>query len=335
MYANERGLHERVEELAPKRQVVADHFPSGDPLDCGGLLNDLTAAANGGLYYTGGPYYVDPKGVVTKEGGDDAPGGNGIILSPDEKTLYITGRMRNAPPAPMGYGGGLVAFDVQPDGHLANARQFAQTCGDGSTIDAEGRIYCTGGRIPDPKDPTKSLVGVGVIDPKDGHVLGIIPAPGGSAISVAFGGKDRKTLFLLHSGGREADGTTHIRVTPANPRGEAVEKAATAGAFQIGLAATLGGVRRIPGGAIADSIGMADLRGTRGAARPVVARVVGAIGVGAGVPFRSGKNFVLNRRRIADAVNHLPTLVARGLLEEIVAALRLDERIAVKVGEGH
>ena len=223
IYANERGLHERVEELAPKRQVFADHFPNGDPLDCGGLLNDLTAAANGGLYYTGGPYYVDPKGVVTKEGGDDAPGGNGIILSPDEKTLYITGRMRNAPPAPMGYGGGLVAFDVQPDGHLANARQFAQTCGDGSTIDAEGRIYCTGGRIPDPKDPTKSLVGVGVIDPKDGHVLGIIPAPGGSAISVAFGGKDRKTLFLLHSGGREADGTTPIRVTPANPLGQGAQ----------------------------------------------------------------------------------------------------------------
>src|SRR6185436_5973275 len=116
---------------------------------------------------------------------------------------------------------------------------------------------------------------------------------------------------------------------------EAVEKAGTAGAFQIGLAAALRGVRRIPGGAIADSIGMADLRGTRGAARPVVARVVGVIAVGAAVPFRSGKNFVLNRRRIADAVNHLPMLVARRLLEEIVAALRLDQRISVKVGEVH
>ena len=82
-------------------------------------------------------------------------------------------------------------------------------------------------------------------------------------------------------------------------------------------------------------LAVADLRGTRGAARPAVARVVGAIGVGAAVPFRSGKNFVLNRRRIADAVNHLPMLVARGLLEEIVAALRLDECISVKVGEVH
>src|SRR6266853_6967607 len=92
--------------------------------------------------------------------------------------------------------------------------------------------------------------------------------------------------------------------------GEAIEKAGTAGAFQIGLAAALSGVRRIPGGAIADSIGMADLRGTRGTARPVVARVVDAIGVGAAVPFRSGKNFVLNRLRMADSVNHLPMLGA-------------------------
>src|SRR5436190_24217192 len=102
---------------------------------------------------------------------------------------------------------------------------------------------------------------------------------------------------------------------------EAVEKAGTACAFQIGLAAALSGVRRIPRGAIADSIGLADLRGTRGAATPVVARVVGAIGVGAAVPFRSGKNFVLNRRRIAVAVNQLPMLVARGLVDDLVDAL--------------
>ena len=75
---------------------------------------------------------------------------------------------------------------------------------------------------------------------------------------------------------------------------------------------------------------MADLRGTRRAAGPVVARVVGVIRVSAAVPLRSGKNFVLNRWRIADAVNDLSMLVARGLLEQIAAALRLDERISVK-----
>src|ERR1700720_3016601 len=75
---------------------------------------------------------------------------------------------------------------------------------------------------------------------------------------------------------------------------------------------------------------MAHLRRTSGAAGPVVARVVGVIVVSAAVPLRSRKNFVLNRWRIADAVNELSMLVARGLLEKIAAALRLDERVSVK-----
>src|SRR5690349_17942118 len=58
--------------------------------------------------------------------------------------------------------------------------------------------------------------------------------------------------------------------------------------------------------------------------------MVGAIGVSAAVPFRSGENFVLNRRRIADAVNDLSVLIACGLFEQIAAALRLDQRVSVK-----
>ena len=50
---------------------------------------------------------------------------------------------------------------------------------------------------------------------------------------------------------------------------------------------------------------MADLRGACRAARPVIARVVGVVGIGAPVPFRAGENLVLNRRGIADAVNDL------------------------------
>src|ERR1700728_415642 len=61
--------------------------------------------------------------------------------------------------------------------------------------------------------------------------------------------------------------------------------------------------------------------------------MVGAIRVSTAVPFRSSQNFMLNRRRIADAVNHLSMLVACGLLEQIAAALRLDERISVKVAK--
>ena len=78
---------------------------------------------------------------------------------------------------------------------------------------------------------------------------------------------------------------------------------------------------------------MAHLRRTSRAASPVVARVVGVIIVSAAVPFRSRKNFVLNRWRIADAVNDLSMLVACGLLEQIAAALRLNQSIAVKLSQ--
>ncbi len=50
--------------------------------------------------------------MLTKYG--DVRQVNGIILSPDEKTLYATN------------GGVLVAFDVQADGALTNQREFAQ-----------------------------------------------------------------------------------------------------------------------------------------------------------------------------------------------------------------
>src|SRR5438105_1647742 len=61
--------------------------------------------------------------------------------------------------------------------------------------------------------------------------------------------------------------------------------------------------------------------------------MIGVIRVSATVPLRSRKNFVLNRWRIADAMNDLSMLVACGLLEQIAAALRLDERVSVKFGK--
>src|SRR5262249_39769733 len=78
---------------------------------------------------------------------------------------------------------------------------------------------------------------------------------------------------------------------------------------------------------------MAGLRGTCGAAGPVVASMVGVIHVSAAVPLRSRENFVLNRWRIPDCVNDRSMLVACGLFEEIAAALRLDKRVSVQFGK--
>jgi sugar lactone lactonase YvrE len=163
---------------------------NGEPLEClgAGVLNDMVADAKGGIYMTmGGVYYANPQGVVGGRFG--TVGGNGLILSRDDKTLYVTGRLANAMPpadlkvpagAPMPTGG-LVAFDVQADGALTNERQFAWAGGDGTAIDNNGRIYTTGNG------------GVWVIN-TDGSIAGFIPAPR-NLISVAFGGRNKRTLF--------------------------------------------------------------------------------------------------------------------------------------------
>src|SRR5580698_3147452 len=78
---------------------------------------------------------------------------------------------------------------------------------------------------------------------------------------------------------------------------------------------------------------MADLCGACRAAGPVVASMIGVIRVSAAIPLRSRENFVLDRCRIADAVNDLSMLVACGLFEQIAAAPRLFERVSVKFGK--
>jgi len=207
LFVVERGIPQSIWQLEPKRQLLADTY-NGEPLDClGGPVNDLTADSKGGVYFTmGGVYYANPKGVVTKYG--TLTGVNGIVLSPDEKILYVTGRIGGAPagapaagaaaPAPAGAGpgapagaapagrgagggGGVVAFDVQPDGSLTNERQFATVGGDGTAVDSQGRVYST------------AQSGVQVIA-ADGKFLGEIPTPL-NFITVAFSGPDKKTLY--------------------------------------------------------------------------------------------------------------------------------------------
>ena len=179
LFVDERGLRASIWELAPEHKVLANRYMGG-PLDCiGGVLNDLAAPAFGGAYFTmggppnGGLFYAAPDGTVTHYGMDLRT--NGIALSPDEKTLYVTN------------GGSIVAFDVQPNGALTNQRTLVAMVpgggGDGLTVDSNGNIYDTG------------YAGVRVVSP-EGQVLGTIPAPL-NLISVVFSGKDKKTLFAV------------------------------------------------------------------------------------------------------------------------------------------
>jgi len=171
----------RIVQLTPERKVIADKFADGSTL---GRINDLRADGHGGAYYTqGGLFHAKADGNVDTiaAAGNPQQGGlftNGLELSPDGKTLYVTNRTT------------ILAFDVAADGGLSNKRDFATLAnepqgsfgGDGMTVDADGRLYVTGGP------------GVYVFD-KTGKQLGIIPTPRRS-ITVAFAGPDRKTLYI-------------------------------------------------------------------------------------------------------------------------------------------
>jgi sugar lactone lactonase YvrE len=175
LFVAARGFPPAIVQLEPQRKIFADTL-NGEPLACaGGVLNDLVADARGGVYLAisgTGVFYANPQGVMTQYG-KDVSEANGIILSPDEKTLYVT----NGPE--------VVAFDVQSDGSLKNQRDFGKLRGgqggDGSAVDSQGRLYVATGASAD-------------VFSASGEFLGSIKGPQGMH-GVAIGGKDKKTLF--------------------------------------------------------------------------------------------------------------------------------------------
>lgn len=152
--------------------------------------NDLWFHPSGALYFTD-PYYkrpywtrgameIDVQGVyylspdrktLTRVAGDlKQP--NGIIGTPDGKTLYV---------ADIG-GGKTYSYDMLKDGTLDNKQIFCAQGSDGMTIDSEGNVYLTGR-------------GVTVYD-KAGKKVAQISVPQVWTANVCFGGRDMQSLFI-------------------------------------------------------------------------------------------------------------------------------------------
>jgi gluconolactonase len=93
-----------------------------------GGINDIVVTANGGAYATVfGPYAELPTAVVGKivylapgaekwvEVADDLNYANGIAVSPDQKTLYVSETVGNC----------MLKFKINEDGSLSNRSNFA------------------------------------------------------------------------------------------------------------------------------------------------------------------------------------------------------------------
>ncbi len=173
--------------------------------------NDLTIDRQGGIYFTDpgfskdrpqgkeGVYFLAPNGKVSRLI-DDQPRPNGVLLSPDEKTLYVLLSGKAA----------LMAYPIEKPGVLDAGKPLGMVGGpgDGMTVDTRGNLYLT-------QPASKSIQ---VLSP-EGKTLGTIPVPEGPS-NCCFGGKDMKTLYVtartsLYAFPMEAAGHRFVGARPA------------------------------------------------------------------------------------------------------------------------
>ncbi len=156
--------------------------------------NDLIFAANGDLYFTdqGQTGLQDPSGRVFRLRADgqvdcllqNVPSPNGLVLSPDEKTLFVAVTRANQ----------IWRLPLHPDGTTSKVAAFIKLSGglagpDGLAIDEQGGLavaHCGLGtvwlfdRLGEPRYRIRSCEGI-------------------STTNLAYGGAGNRSLFITES----------------------------------------------------------------------------------------------------------------------------------------
>jgi gluconolactonase len=168
--------------------------------------NDLALRSDGTLYFSDPDYQApsmkpQPKTRVyrlapgTQEPvmiDDTRSQPNGVTLSVDENTLYVAGA------------DGVFSYPVMSDGSVmpgSGTRLNAFNGGaDGMGMDCAGNLYITSGQRV-------------VVLSKAGMEIGAIAVPGAESVTnVAFGGPERKTLFITSMGSGEKRGVFRVEL---------------------------------------------------------------------------------------------------------------------------
>lgn len=156
-------------------------------------VNDLVFDAEGNLYFTdqGQSGLHDPSGRLyrLRPNGqldlllNNVPSPNGVALSPDGRMLYLAVTRGNC----------VWRVPLLPDGSVAKVSQFFTSYGpsgpDGLAVDAQGRLL-----VANP-----GLGYVWVLNGRAEPVEVLRGAPGSSTTNLAFGGADRRTLYVTDS----------------------------------------------------------------------------------------------------------------------------------------
>jgi gluconolactonase len=186
--------------------------------------NDLTIDSKGRVYFSDprygprdgmeirdekgdtveGVYRIDPDGTVSRVIGREVERANGVLVSADDKYLFVADNNNDT-----GGARKLWRFDLKPDGtpDVANKKllyDWGKGRGpDGVKQDAAGRLYVAGGlnKPNPPAEPAADVKGgIYVIDPQSGKLLAFQGVPTDEVTNCAFGGDDLKTLYVTGGG---------------------------------------------------------------------------------------------------------------------------------------
>jgi gluconolactonase len=181
------GYAARISRTTPDGDyaVIASEY-EGKPFNS---TNDLWPDKKGGVYFTdpqyGGDmdnlnqggmhvYYLLPDGNSVIRVCEDMVRPNGIIGTPDGKTLYVSDRGD----------GKTYQYSINADGTLSDKKLFVEVGSDGMSLDEKGNLYIT----------TKGKSQVDVYS-KTGEQLKTIEIPE-SPTNVTFGGKNKEHLYI-------------------------------------------------------------------------------------------------------------------------------------------
>ena len=174
-----------IDPVTTNVTALATNFPGGQFIG----PNDLVVDSAGGAYFSDpnfaggqtGPtqaiYYVSAAGVVSQLA-SNLVRPNGVLLSPDERTLYVILSVA-APP------GRLMSYPVLSPGVLGPAvTNSIPDAGDGMTLDTQGNLYLV-------QQNQRQIL----VRSPAGVTLGAITFPEMPA-NCTFGGPDMRTLYV-------------------------------------------------------------------------------------------------------------------------------------------
>jgi gluconolactonase len=185
--------------------------------------NDITVDSKGRIYFSDpqygsrdgmeirnkkgltveGVYRIDPDLKVTRVIGRKVDRANGVLVSADDRYLYVADNNNDA----LGAARKLWRFDLKDGEVNHDSKKLIYDWGngrgpDGVKQDAKGRLYVAAGlnKPNPPAEPATDVKGgIYVLSPA-GKLLEFLPVPTDEVTNCAFGGDDLKTLYITGGG---------------------------------------------------------------------------------------------------------------------------------------